>query len=402
MVEQHRRTTTRLRGGRAVALTALALGMMPLLAGSAQAATAVDLGTAETFALLAGSQITNVPTSTISGDIGLCCTGSAVDGGINQPAGALYVDSADEAWQAQRDLDVAYASASQPPTVLASTNLSLAGTSANPLTPGVYSSAGFGSLEILGGLYLDFQGDPNAVFIFRGADLLTAANAAGSVNIVNAGSGASSACNISWQLTDPTQGVTLGANSAFKGTTMSLGASTLETGATVDGRILTRDDKAVNLDQNTITRTACAAPASAAGGGTTTTTTPGTTPPAGAPTPTPVATIPRPTPTQTPLAGTALLRGPRGPVRGPFTVTVTGRSIQSVTFYVDGKRRTTVNAARGRRAFSMRIDPRRQGRGVHRVTARVTFTPGSRTGITTRRVTYRRPPGAATPPRFTG
>jgi hypothetical protein len=400
MVEQNRRISGRLRGGRAVALTALALGMMPLLAGSAQAATAVDLGTAETFALLAGSAITNVPTSTITGDIGLCCTGTAVDGGINQIDGALYVDSAGEAWQAQRDLDIAYASASQPATVLSSTDLSLAGTSANPLTPGVYSSAGLGSLEILGGLYLDFQGDPNAVFIFRGTDLITAANAAGSVTIVNAGSGASSACNISWQLTDATQGVTLGANSAFKGTTMSLGASTLETGATVDGRILTRDDKAVELDQNTITRTACAAPASAAGGATTTT--PGTTPPAGTPTPTPVATTPRPTPTQTPLAGTALLRGPRGPVRGPFTVTVTGRSIQSVTFYVDGKRRTTVNAARGRRAFSMRIDPRRQGRGVHRVTARVTFTPGSRTGITTRRVTYRRPPGAATPPRFTG
>ena len=399
MVEQNRRTSGRLRGGRAVALSALALGMMPLLAGSAQAATAVDLGTAETFALLAGSQITNVPTSTISGDIGLCCTGSAVDGGINQPAGALYVDSAAEAWQAQRHLDIAYASASQPPTVLSSTDLSLAGTSADPLTPGVYSSAGLGSLEILGGLYLDFQGDPNAVFIFRGTDLLTAANAAGSVNIVNAGSGASSACNISWQLTDPTQGVTLGANSAFKGTTMSLGASTLQTGATVEGRILTRDDKAVNLDANTITRSVCAAPASAAGGGTTTTTTPGTTPTAG--TPTPLATTPRPTPTQTPLAGTALLRGPKGPVRGPFWVSVTGRSIQSVTFYVDGRRRSTVNAAPGRRRFSMRIDPRRQGPGVHRVTARVRYTPGSG-GTTTRRVTYRRPPSAARPPRFTG
>jgi hypothetical protein len=400
MVEQNRRINAHSRNGRAVALTALALGMMPLLASSAQAATPVDLGTADSFALLAGSAITNVGATTVTGDVGLCCTGLSVDPGITRINGGEYIDSGspDPAWQAQEDLDVAYAfAAAQPPTTLADPDLSLAGT----LVPGVYESPGHGSLEINTGLTLDFLGDPNAVFIFQGIDLTTAANAAGSVTIINAGSGPASTCNISWQLSDPTQSVTLGTASAFKGTTMSLGASTLGTGATVEGRILTRRSKAVNLDTNTITRTACAAPAAGAGGGSQTT--PGTTSPSPtAPTPTPVAAV-TPTPKKsTPLAGTALFKGPRGPVRGPFTVSVTGRSIQSVTFYVDGKRRRTVKAAPGRRRFSLRIDPRRQGPGVHRVTARVRFTPGSGTGITTRRVTYRRPPGAATPPRFTG
>jgi len=408
MVEQNRRTSGRLRGGRAVALTALALGMMPLLASSAQAATPVDLGTADSFAVLAGSTITNTGATTITGDIGLCCTGTALDGfgpgadAVTQPAGTQYTGTGSPAANAQADLDIAYTFAGgQAVTNTVNADLSLAGTPANPLLPGVYESTSHGSLRINTGLTLDFQGDPNAVFIFQGTDLITAAGTNGSVNIVNAGGGTASACNISWQLTDATQGVTLGTNSAFKGTTMSLGASELGTGATVEGRILTRRSRAVDLDTNTITRTACAAPASGAGGGTTTTTTPGTTPTAGTPTPTPLATTPRPTPTQTPLAGTALLRGPKGPVRGPFWVSVTGRSIQSVTFYVDGRRRSTVNAAPGRRRFSMRIDPRRQGPGVHRVTARVRYTPGSG-GTTTRRVTYRRPPSAARPPRFTG
>ena len=79
----------------------------------------------------------------------------------------------------------------------------MSGTPATPLLPGVYESTAHGVLEINTGLTLDFQGDPNAVFIFQGTTLTTAAAAAGSVNIVNGGS-APSACNIFWQLSSDT------------------------------------------------------------------------------------------------------------------------------------------------------------------------------------------------------
>jgi hypothetical protein len=361
----------------------------PVLAGSAFAASPVRLGVADSFALLAGSTITNTGPTTVAGDIGLCCTGLATPGfgSLTQPAGAQHVGPGSVAAAAQNDLDIAYANAAgQAVTSTVPVDLSLTGTAAHPLLPGVYQSTAHGALQINTGLTLDFGGDPNAVFIFQGTSLTTAAGAGGSVTIVNGGA-APSACNIYWQLSDATQGVTLGASSAFKGTTMALGASVLGTAATVEGRILTRRSKAVTLDANTITRSACSA-APAAGGA------PGTTPTApGAP--------PGSPPSSTGPAGAAHLSGPRAPVGGPFVVSVTGHAIKEVVFFVDGRRVGSVTSAPGRTKFKKTIRPPRDSK-VHRVTARVTFKPGSRTPATTLRLVFRRRPVAPSPPRFTG
>ncbi|MGI8730803.1 MAG: ice-binding family protein [Solirubrobacteraceae bacterium] len=407
----NRRTDGRLAGS----VVALTFAVVSLLVSSAHAASPVALGTADSFALLAGSTITNTGATSITGDIGLCCTGVATAGfgpganQVSQPGGAQYTGTGTVAATAQDDLDIAYLNAAgQAVTNTVPVDLSLSGTPASPLLPGVYESVAHGALQINTGLTLDFQGDPNAVFIFQGTTLSTAVAAGGSVNIVNGGATPSS-CNIYWQLSDATQGVTLGTSSAFKGTTMALGASVLGTGATVQGRILTRRSKAVNLDTNTITRSACFVPGGgAAGGGPTT------------PTPTPTTVVAPTTPSATPPvsstpgstggspqtiaapSGRARLSGPMRPVRGPFTVSVTGRAIQSVTFYVDGRRRATVRARPGRKKFTLRINPRRQSHRVHRVTARVTFTPASRTARTTLRVTYRRARLVRRAPRFTG
>jgi type VI secretion system secreted protein VgrG len=394
---------------------ALALALTPALAGPAHAASPVLLGTANSFALLAGSTITNTGPTTINGDIGLCCTGIATTGfgSVTQPAGAQYTGTGGVAATAQDDLDIAYANAAgQAITATLPVDLSLSGTPATPLLPGVYESTSHGSLLITTGLTLDFQGDPNAVFIFQGTDLTTAAAAAGSVNIVNGGS-APSACNIFWQLSSDATGVSLGTASAFKGTTMALGASVLGTNATVEGRILTRRSKAVTLDANTITRSGCST--ATAGGGTTTT--PGS---GGSPTNTPTpGTTATPTPVHTPTrglfaapaavtpiaaapSGTAKLSGPNAPVRNPFDVWVTGRSIDRVVFSVDGKRIGTVRAKRGRTKFKITVNPRGPRGRVHRLTARITFKPSSQTTSVVRRTTYYTGGDTSRTPRFAG
>jgi hypothetical protein len=107
------------------------------------------------------------------------------------------------------------------------------------------------------------------------------------------------------------------------------------------------------------------------------------------------------TPVSSTAPGRATLSGPRGPVRKPFDVTVTGRQIQSVTFSVDGKRIRTVRAKKGRKKFKVRINPRGQSRRVHRVTARITFKRSSNTRSTVRRLTYRTTT-VTRAPRFTG
>jgi hypothetical protein len=79
---------------------------------------------------------------------------------------------------------------------------------------------------------------------------------------------------------------------------------------------------------------------------------------------------------------------------------VRGRSIASVTFYVDGR---LVKKFRGTRStYSIRVKPGRYGVGRHRVVARVRFAAESGTRARTLRLTFRRCAQRVIAPRFTG
>ena len=166
--------------GRTSSIAALACALTAGVAGGAQAASPVALGTADSFALLAGSTITNTGPTTIIGDIGLCCSGIATPGfgSLTQPGGSQYRGTGTAAATAQSDLDIAYFhAAGQAVTNTVPVDLSVTGTPANPLLPGVYESTSHGAFEINTGLTLDFQGNPNAVFIFQGTSVTTVAGA---------------------------------------------------------------------------------------------------------------------------------------------------------------------------------------------------------------------------------
>ena len=227
----------------AAILAVVVTAALPL--GVAQAQTAVPLGTAETFAVLAGSTITNTGTTTITGDVGLH-PGSAVTGfdDVTHEGSLNVADGV--ALQAKTDLDTAYTDAAgQTPATRIATELG--GTT---LTAGVYDSAA-GTFGVTGTLTLDGEGDPDAVFVFQMASTLTTASAS-SVELI----GAADLCNVYWQVGSS---ATLGTDSSLLGTVMADQSISLTTGATLDGRALARTG-AVTMDSNTITSAACAAP----------------------------------------------------------------------------------------------------------------------------------------------
>jgi hypothetical protein len=241
---------------------AMALGLVIALVGVIRAGAAqptVGLGTADSFAILAGQTVTNTGPTTISGNLGVS-PGSAVTGfppGIVTNGTIYAADAGGVAAQAQSDVTNAYndAAGRKPCTVV---DTDLVG---QTLVPGVYCG---GTLGLTGTVTLDAQGNPDAVFIFQSAGTLITASGS-TVAVING----AQACNVFWQVTSS---ATLGTNSAFVGTILALTDIEAKTGATVLGRLLARN-ASVTLDTNTVTRPVCAATT-----GTTTTTTTTTAP----------------------------------------------------------------------------------------------------------------------------
>jgi serine protease AprX len=204
--------------------------------------TGLALGTAESFAVLAGTTVTNTGPSTINGNLGLS-PGSAVTGfGSGQVTGATYTAEA-IALKAQSDVTVAYDDAvARTPAVAAPADLG-----GLTLTPGVYMNAA--ALGLTGALTLDAQGDPNAIFVFQAASTLTTGSAS-QVKLVNG----AQACNVFWKVGSS---ATLGTGSVLAGNILALTSISINDGATLHGRALARNG-AVTLINNTITAAHCA------------------------------------------------------------------------------------------------------------------------------------------------
>jgi hypothetical protein len=227
-------------------IIALTASLAMVMATTALAApTSVGLGTAKSYAVLAGETITNTGPTKITGDIGLH-PGSAVTGFASVTyVGALRVATA-AALQAKNDLVTAYndAAGRTPVTTVAT---ELGGT---VVKAGIYNSAA-GTFGVTGALTLDAEGDSSAVFIFQMASTLITAPGS-SVALING----ASACNVFWQVGSS---ATLDTTTSFKGTIMALTSIALKTGATLEGRALARNG-AVTLDTNVITSAGCAPP----------------------------------------------------------------------------------------------------------------------------------------------
>jgi hypothetical protein len=220
-----------------LALLSLALGYSHQHLVAAEAP--VPLGTNVSFAVLAGTRITNVGQTVIVGSVGVS-PGTNVGG---FPPGTIHGATHRNnttARNAQTNLTTAYNDAASR----AGTPVFLSGDiGGSTLTPGLYTSTS--SLEISSGdLTLDAQGDPTAVFLFQIISTFTIAP--GRQIILTGGA---RAANVFWQVGDSAG---FGANSFVAGNLLVNQSIAFGARATLDGRALARMGE-VALNANVIT-----------------------------------------------------------------------------------------------------------------------------------------------------
>ncbi len=142
-------------------LVGLLVAVTPGMRASAE--TAPTLGTAQSYAVLGASTVTNTGPSLITGDLGVS-PGTAVTGFPPGLVAGGSIHAADAvALQAQTDATTAYGQlAGQACNTTYGVPTDLGG---QTLVPGVYCFSS--SAAITGALTLNAGGNPNAVFIFK-------------------------------------------------------------------------------------------------------------------------------------------------------------------------------------------------------------------------------------------
>ena len=203
-----------------------ALGTSPILVAAAS------------YSVLAGSTVTNIGSTIVSGDLGVS-PGTAVTGFPPGSVGGTIHAGDAHAAAAQADNIVAFGFLDQPCDVTYGGVQDL--TLVSPLVPGVYCATAF---TLSGNLTLTGSG----VWIFKSASTL----------ITSPGSSVTGGdpCNVWWRVGSS---ATLDTATAFRGNILALTSIGLNNGASLNGRALAQTG-AVTLDTNTISLT-CAPPA---------------------------------------------------------------------------------------------------------------------------------------------
>jgi hypothetical protein len=197
----------------------------------------VTLGSAETFAVLGASTVTNTGSTEIRGNLGVT-PGAAIVGfppGIMQ-VGIIHTNDA-VAVQAQIDATTAYNAAAALPCDSNMTGVDLGGLT---LAPGVYCFDT--SAQLTGALVLDFQGGTSG-FVFQIGSTLTTASGS-TVSLENC----TLHCPVIWQVGSS---ATLGTSTKFSGDIIALDSITLTTSVYLCGRALALTG-AVTMDTNEV------------------------------------------------------------------------------------------------------------------------------------------------------
>lgn len=227
------------------------------MARAAAGPAPVNLGTAASFVILTKTGITNVPTSAITGNMGVSPIASTAITGFS-----LVLDSTGTFSTSSQVTGKIYAANYTSPTpsnmTTAISNMQTAYTDAagralpdytelyggdlsgKTLVPGLYKW----STNVLINTDVTLAGPANAVWIFQIAGNITMGSGARMVL-----SGGAQAANIFWQVGGGV-GVEIGTTAHVEGTVLAAKAIHMRTGSSMNGRALAQT--AVTLDQNTM------------------------------------------------------------------------------------------------------------------------------------------------------
>ncbi len=245
--------------------------------GACSGASCVNLGTAANYAILAKTGVSTVPTSVVTGNVGVSPAARTYLTGwslISEPSDTFYTSAqvaapgklyasdmvggttSADLGAAVLDMGTAYTAAAGMATagggltyaacpgvgIMSDTTDALAGGGGFPVTgipAGVYTCAV--NVTIPGTLTLN--GSATDVWVFKITGMLTQANGI-SVNLT----GGALAKNVFWQVSDV---VTIGTTATIQGVILAQTNIALQTGATINGRLLAQS--AATLDSSTVT-----------------------------------------------------------------------------------------------------------------------------------------------------
>jgi hypothetical protein len=222
----------------------------------------VNLGTAGNYVILAKTAVSTTGTTAITGHIGISPAARSYITGFSDTlfsdgtystsplvTGRIYASNMttptpSNLTTAVSNMETAYTDAAGR-TLPDFTELGAGDVSGMTLTPGLYK---WGTGLLITNAGVTISGSATDIWIFQIAGDLTLNNGA----IVTLAGGAL-AKNIFWQVAGGT-GVTLGTTAQFKGVALAQKAIAVNTGATVNGRLLAQT--AVTLDANAVTQPA--------------------------------------------------------------------------------------------------------------------------------------------------
>jgi uncharacterized repeat protein (TIGR02543 family) len=220
---------------------------------------AVDLGLSGNYAILAEAGISTTGNTTVTGNMGISPAAATYITGfaLNLTSGASYATSS---LLTGKIYAPGYANPTPANLTTAVDNMRTAFTTGNGLAPGTTEllsgnlngqtlAAGVykwsTGLSITNGITLDGGGDDCAMFVFQIAQDLTVANG----TIITLANGAH-AENIYWLVAG--SGAMLGTTVQFQGNLLSKTLISLNTGATINGRLMAQTE--VTLNANSVTK----------------------------------------------------------------------------------------------------------------------------------------------------